>query len=260
MLLDTYYKIIAALIIFAITLLGGAFPIFLPVNQRAKKMLIYGGAFSGGVFLGIGLIHLLPESQKAFQSVSVSHYPYMFLVCALTILFLRFLEDGTVKLLQHYHDTKETFTTYLLTILLSVHSLVEGAALGVEQALAGVFIIFIAIFSHKSAESFSLGVSMRRSVLSVRTMVQLLVLFSLMTPIGILFGSVLSRLLAAHSGCLANAIFDAIAAGTFIYIATSHSLSCACSCHDEHDGTSYFLQILFFIAGLLLMATMASLL
>lgn len=257
MSLSIYYKMAATVIIFVITLLGGLFPIYLPVNQRTKLILAYGGAFAGGVFLGVGLIHLLPDAENTFRSIYPNHYPFMFLLCALTILFLRLLEDGSLKLFQRYHNAKETLITFLLTILLSVHSLIEGAALGIESTLAGLLIIFIAIFAHKSAESFSLGISMRQSALSVRTMKKLLLLFSFMTPVGITFGSILSHAMAGRSGLLTEAIFNAVAAGTFIYIATSHSIACSCHCHDEHDGTSILWQTVSFIAGLLLMAGVA---
>lgn len=253
---NIYYKLIAILLIFSITLLGGLLPIRVPILRRTRQWFAYGNVFAGGVFLGVGLIHLLPEAQATFQMTHFSSYPWVFLVCAATILLLHFLEDETSKLFQH-HEARNTFVTYLLAILLSIHSLIEGAALGVESTFAGIFVIFIAIFSHKSAESFSLGISVRQSNLRVKAMIYLLVVFSLMTPIGILFGSVLSQVLVGNSGYLAKAIFDAVAGGTFIYIATAHSMVCSCSCHDEHDKTNVYLKLLSYLSGLLLMAIVA---
>ena len=73
-------KYTAALIIFMIALAGGFPPIFVKTSDRTEKFFAFGDAFARGVFLGAGLIHLLPDAQENF--VSVFHhidYPFIYM-------------------------------------------------------------------------------------------------------------------------------------------------------------------------------------
>lgn len=217
-------KFLVSLIILCIALIFGLFPILIRVNGLTKKILSYGESFAGGIFLGAGLIHLLPDAQNGLRTVFNSTYPLAFVICAFTILGLRMIEEGTIKLLVCHneackHPHLQPWLAYLLAILLSIHSVIAGVALGMEATLSTFIIIFIAIISHKGSAAFALGVSMRRQGLMKNTMLKLMLLFSLMTPIGIMFGSFFARCLVANSGQFFAGIFNTIAAGTFIYIA-----------------------------------------
>jgi len=217
-------KFLVSLIILAIALIFGLFPILIKTNGITKKILSYGESFAGGIFLGAGLIHLLPDAQNGLHTVFNSTYPLAFVICAFTILILRMIEEGTIKLLvcrneACQHMRLQPWLAYLLAILLSIHSIIAGVALGIETTLSTFIIIFIAIIAHKGSAAFALGVSMRKQGLVKTTMLKLMLLFSLMTPLGIIFGSIIARCLAVNSGQLIAGIFNAIAAGTFIYIA-----------------------------------------
>jgi len=217
-------KLLVSLVILFIALIFGLFPILIKTNGVTKKILTYGEAFAGGIFLGAGFIHLLPDAQHGLHSVFNSSYPFAFVICAFTILGLRMIEEGTIKLLicrneACQHVRLQPWLAYLLAILLSIHSVIAGVALGVETAWSTFIIIFIAIIAHKGSAAFALGVSMRKQELLRSTMIKLMLIFALMTPIGIMFGSVFANLLAINSGQLTAAIFNAITAGTFIYIA-----------------------------------------
>ena len=135
--------------------------------------------------------------------------------------------------------------------------MLAGAALGIETTIATFIIIFIAIIAHKGSAAFALGVSMQKSTLNKKAMVKLLLLFSIMTPIGILFGSVLTECLKAAQGRLAEAIFNAIAAGTFIYIAAFHSINNTCTCEKHGHVSTTALRLISFAFGLIVMALIA---
>jgi zinc transporter 1/2/3 len=62
-----YFKIGCIIIIITVTLIFGLMPLFYNIS-RSSKFLGIANAFSGGLFMGIGLFHLLPEAQENFDS------------------------------------------------------------------------------------------------------------------------------------------------------------------------------------------------
>lgn len=98
---------------------------------------------------------------------------------------------------------------------LSFHGLFEGIAMGLQNSSDGLRDIAIAVFLHKWAESFVLGVSLKKGNKDLKLSIVLLFIFSITTPLGILIGAFISE------AALVSAIFFAISAGTFLYIATT---------------------------------------
>lgn len=245
-----FLKIVSALAIFIASIAGGAAPILIQTKKHSRKLVFYGEVFARGVFLGAGLIHLLPEAHKSFQRFSNLDYPLVFTLCAFTIAALRIIEQGVTHFYSTQSEKQPAWRPYLLTIILSLHSLIAGAALGVEELLSGFFVIFIAIIAHKSAAAFSLGVNMRKHGLPRPTMFKLMLLFSMMTPTGIIVGSAVAHLAQTQISYFTQGVFDTVAAGTFIYIATfdSEGIEKATTNHAK------LLQVLCFLLGLSLMA------
>ncbi|MBN1684091.1 MAG: ZIP family metal transporter [Gammaproteobacteria bacterium] len=253
-------KIIVSAVIFFIAVLGALFPVLVKTTPRAKRYLLYGESFSAGVFLGAGFIHLLPDADQFLTHIAHYHYPFMFVICAFTILLLRIIEESAERIFEQSSYLRQTWLAYLLMILLSIHALLAGAALGVETTWATFLVIFLAIIAHKFSESFALGVNMRRSNMRRMSMIKLLSIFSLMTPVGILGGTLLIGLLQAKIGQYTTSTFNAIAAGTFIYIAAFHTRHCHCDEEDEHCDhalPSTFMRLFYFAIGLILTAVVA---
>src|SRR6185295_14482151 len=113
------------------------------------------------------------------------------------------------------HGTNATANTipYLLAIMLSVHALTEGAALGVGAALPETLMLMIAILAHKGSESYALCVTFVRHNMSIRMIIVMMVLFSLMTPIGIFIGNIIHNLTIENRGTLLSGCLNAFAAG-----------------------------------------------
>ena len=102
-------------------------------------------------------------------------------------------------------------------IALSVHSIFEGLALGLQLNEAQVINIVIAILVHKGAAGSSLGISLVKTFpTNFRLCRQMIVIFSLATPLGVLIGMAI-----ANAGDIYDIIFSSIAAGSFVYIACS---------------------------------------
>jgi zinc transporter 1/2/3 len=113
----------------------------------------------------------------------------------------------------------QTIYPIILTLVLSIHSIIAGAALGLEKSLVSSFVIFIAIISHKGCAAFALGVSLREADFPRPRMVGVIAIFTCMTPLGIVLGSAFSALLQGSAAYGVEAVFDGLAAGTFLYIA-----------------------------------------
>ena len=81
---------IAMVSLFAMAMTGGLLPIKLGKVPGAKKFLSLGNMFSGGVFLGGGLLHLLPESNEVlfWQHCSITCSFYLFSVTYSTLIHI----------------------------------------------------------------------------------------------------------------------------------------------------------------------------
>jgi zinc transporter 1/2/3 len=107
---------------------------------------------------------------------------------------------------------KENISTYLLLIAISIHSIFEGIALGLLSDNVEIFYMLIAVASHKWVEALSIGISLHKSDVDYSQFKNLINIFSLTTPIGVLLGLIFSGL-----SLLIEATFLAISAGITIY-------------------------------------------
>jgi len=108
---------------------------------------------------------------------------------------------------------------YMLALVLSVHSFIAGMALGAESQVAASAVLFIAVIARKGVAAFALGVSLHRGAVRRSRSIGIVTLFSVMTPLGILAGTVMGALLSGHAEQWFEGNFDALAAGTFLYVA-----------------------------------------
>lgn len=249
----TALKLFFALLILVAGFVGAILPMFYRNTKRSELLLYYGEYFARGIFLSAGLIHLLPDAALSFQALHPGvHYPVVFTLCVLTLFFIQLIEQATNRFAAKTAFAQH-WMPYLLLILLSIHSIVSGAALGIDNNLSHVIIIFIAIISHKSAEGFALGMSMRAHKIEKRVLLWLIIAFSLMTPLGIVTSSVVSTLLTSSQASLAQALFGGIAAGTFLYMASFKTADLEDCIKEKANLTA----TAFFGLGIGLMASVA---
>ena len=249
-----YFKIVSILLIIFAGLIGGLFPLRKQLSSRGYERLSLGNAFAGGIFLGAGLLHMLPDSIENFGKLNLSiDYPFAALIAGFGFLFVLFLEKVLVreKAISAL-NTKESVYPIVLFIVLAIHSIIAGMSLGLETGLASGIIIFIAIIAHKGSASFALGVSLMEAQVEKSKTIKTIIFFTLMTPVGILIGSFFSNIESSNTNILFEAIFDALAAGTFIYIAVLDIINEVFK-KAEHR----WLKFAILISGFLLMATIA---
>ncbi len=214
-------KTIMALTILLLTLASGYLPFHRhSITGQATKDFPFGEALACGVFLGAGLIHMLSDANKDFLDAGIQ-FPIAFVLCGCMFLVLLLLEHIGTELKHHSSHSNNSIAILSVTML-AIHSLLEGTAVGIGSDLAETLILFIAIIAHKWAASFALSLQINKSTLPLVTKTALFIIFAIMTPLGVLFGIFIHHFTTNQ---IALPIFNALAAGTFLYIGTLHGLS-----------------------------------
>lgn len=242
------YKAAAALLIFLASMVTSLYLLKRKnVSHHSEQASVF-EALASGIFLGAAFFHMLPDSIRSFSALYPNvAYPVPELVCVGGFLLLLFLERIS---LTNEHARAKNYIPYILALTLIIHAISEGAALGLESAYAETVMLFIAILAHKGTESFGLCVILLRHALPYRQVFIILVLFSVMTPLGILLGDVVSA--SAGSSQLAS-LFTAFAAGTFLYISTLHHVHF----HQHGDEAQGMLEFVCLAAGAVMMGIIA---
>ena len=107
----------------------------------------------------------------------------------------------------------------ILVSTLSVHSLLEGIAIGLQSEVQNAVALFVAVLLHKSLMAFSMGTNLVQSKQTFRKIIAASLIFALASPIGIAIGLIVKSSGGDDSHTkFVNAILQAIATGTFLYI------------------------------------------
>lgn len=248
------FKILAVILLAITGVIGGLMPLKVSLSKKGQRQLALGNAFAGGIFLGAGIIHMLGDSVETFAGMAnVSDYPWAFLICGCGFLGILMLEKVCIK-----GDESDVTTDgppvypYVLLLILSVHSVIAGTSLGLEGTMAATIVIFIALIAHKGSAAFALGVGLHTSGVGAGTHRKLVTFFACMTPLGICLGTAFAKLATAGTITRFEAVFDALAAGTFLYVAIMDII--AESYESREDSVGKFLLV---SAGFALMAVIA---
>ncbi len=214
------FKLLSAAAILGVAIIGGAIPLVVAHLDASRRFFSLGNAFAGGLFLGVGFVHLLPEGIE--RLADVVDYPLGALLAALGLVLLLLIDR---VLFANYasssaHGTRRIYP-FVLLALLSIHSVIAGVSLGLEEHAIDLTLIVVGILAHKGSAAFALMVSSHTAGLGRRAQRRMLVAFSLMTPAGVVGGMLLGGALHGSDAIAAFVVggFNAVAAGTFIYIA-----------------------------------------
>ena len=227
--------------IFAMGLFGGMLPLLVTNHVPAlESMTRYLNAFSGGLFLSAGFVHLLPHALESATEAKIGtddEYPFAMVMCVLGFC----LAFGIERVLFHTHshgpensvavqaDAKDdcekceeqslfqqTRSALVFMAGIALHATLAGVSLGAQTKRKSIINIFVAIASHKSAAALSVGTQfMRCGVKDLKTMSMFMFLFAMITPVGIIIGY-----LAENKSSATSAVLEGISAGTFIYVGT----------------------------------------
>jgi zinc transporter ZupT len=218
--------------IFVLSFLGGMIPLLRRWSDPQLKLLI---SLSAGIILGVVFLDLLPEAMHIT--------PHFFTAVLVGFLLLLALEKF---LLIHPHETEELAgrrTGLAAYVGISLHSLLDGVALGssVMVPALGPAVLW-AIVAHKIPNTFSLTSILLYFGFSRRSALLLLLGFSLVTPLG----GAIALLVLRNASPEILGLAVGLAAGTFLFIATSDLLPHA---HSHHEGRHW--NLLAVLAGAL---------
>eukprot|EP01127_Copromyxa_protea_P005212 TRINITY_DN1511_c0_g1_i1.p2 TRINITY_DN1511_c0_g1~~TRINITY_DN1511_c0_g1_i1.p2 ORF type:complete len:239 (-),score=55.91 TRINITY_DN1511_c0_g1_i1:51-767(-) len=188
---------------------------------------------------------MFPESVEGFADFGEEYEKQAFVYFLVGIIIPFFVERILVTH-SHSHSgffkdddeeapARSTIGVYLLMLMLSIHSFIEGIALGVQNNAAGTSTVLWAIVAHKFFAAFALGVSLVKGNVPVRQLIQIIVFFSLTTPVGAGLGLGLSSVLGNLQSLAAESV-KAIASGTFVYVALMEVLAEEFGHPNGHDG------------------------
>ena len=135
----------------------------------------------------------------------------------------------------------------MLLLALSVHSVFEGLAIGVSRTTDSTFRLIIAVLIHKIIAALVLGIRFRHANASQLHGALMILIFACATPLGTLIGMVIS----SNGDAGTDGICNALAIGTFLYIAASEIVV------QEFSVSKHtVIKFIFFILGLCVIAAM----
>ena len=278
------WKCIALVALIVISSLGFVVPLQLKFCTR--KYASIGNAYSGGIFLSIALMHLLPEATERIQDSVSGHIPLsqLLTICGyLVVLIVDKVLVDSHQLLSHgkkhvdlgAHDSdhhngddeetrfkhvistlsrmvchsyagsgemcenvcqKETpsqrmkepllrephkkddfrlkLNSIILAVALSIHSVFEGIAIGLQDEFPHLVKLAVAVCIHKFPAALALAFNfIKHKSFSWGIMG----IFIMSSPVGILVGT----LLTIYVNQIVEGVFLALSTGTFFYIAAS---------------------------------------
>ena len=148
---------------------------------------------------------------------------------------------------QHHHMEPQqlaSLRSFLLLLALSLHTVFEGLAIGLQPSNQAVWNLFIAIVVHKTIIAFSMGIQFAENLKTYTNAVIFIVLFAFMSPLGIAIGTGVFALQGPGDVSLVvSVVLQGIAAGTFLYVTFFEVLN------KEVGQDHSLLKVLFILLG-----------
>nr|XP_033775331.1 zinc transporter ZIP1-like isoform X2 [Geotrypetes seraphini] len=151
----------------------------------------------------------------------------------------------------HFHvdfQAHSAFRSFVLIFSLSLHSVFEGLAIGLQETNSEVLKISTAIVIHKSIIAFSLSLLLIESGVQTQWFVLSIVTFAVMSPLGVGLGIAVMQNPNEWNGMM-QSVLEGIAAGTFVYITFLEILP-----HELNSPKWRLPKVIFVLLGFSVMA------
>ena len=102
----------------------------------------------------------------------------------------------------------------IFLLALSIHSIFEGLAIGLQQDGLS---LFIGVILHKSIMAFLLGLTLSKATFKPLHFTICILIFAIASPVGIFIGTFITEM-KSEVGIIINGVLQAMAGGTFLYI------------------------------------------
>ena len=110
-----------------------------------------------------------------------------------------------------------TLRSILLFLALSIHSVFEGLAMGLQKDVPKLLNLFAAVLVHECMVSFAIGVNLYKNTMKTANVIKLLVVFCLTIPVGMMIGLGIGSV-DSFGADIISGIIQGLAAGTFLYV------------------------------------------
>lgn len=212
------------LAIFAVSLAGGFLPLLLKWTDRLRHAAL---ALSTGIFLGAVFLHLLPSLGGMVDAGPADHAGHgdegrlMWLCVLLGVLGVYLVEALVLRTHDKDDRHRHRAVGYAALLGLTVHSLTTGIGYAAARGRPEVADpMLLAILTHKGFESFSLLTVFQLAGFPRWQTLLMVLLFSAVTPLGVVAGALFANGLADMGVLIATAL----AAGTFLYVCVGELL------------------------------------
>ena len=209
---------IGLLILF--TMVAGLAPLL--VDKSNSKYFHLALVFSGAYLLGITLSHLMPELFSSEMN------PQMVAVWIILGYFMQLLLDFFTTGVEHGHlhkadDDHSHGTLTMITLLsaMGLHALLEGILLSHSGSFSHQHNggLLTGIILHKMPAAFALMSLVRCNYKNNNWPIALMMVFALMTPIGMILGGYLNTVSWVTTSGLT--VLFALVTGNFLHISTT---------------------------------------
>ncbi len=239
--------LIYSIAIIAVSLIGAALPLSRSWTSVQLHLLT---ALSAGVFIGATFIILIPDAVEAMDPADALMLVMIGFVAILLVeVYLKARHEDECD--EHTDEHKHALTSMTAFIGLSVHSALDGFALGVavvvDQEIG--LVVFLAVLAHKAIDLFSLSTTFCLANMPRKRAMRVLALFSLITPAA---AAVAFPLLEVLQG-MSVGIPLALAGGTFMYVGIYDLLPEAF--HEEHNDFKAYALVILGIALMYIVGT-----
>lgn len=155
-------------------------------------------------------------------------------------------EDPPILMKSSPHAHSHGVRSITLVLALSIHSVIEGIALGVGDSAPETTALFLSLMVHKLIVAFSVGLQLARThAHQLRWVVMSMVTLSLMSPLGALIGmgvqSIASDSLVKEATIT---VLQGLAVGTFLYVTFFEVLL-----HERDNEHPNLLKLLVMLIG-----------
>lgn len=156
-------------------------------------------------------------------------------------------EEETAQSPAEDPNAHSVIRSFILLTALSLHSVFEGLAVGLQADTHQVLQIFVALVLHKCILAFSLGLNLVQSKLTLPSIIKSNLTFAFMSPLGISIGIAITNLTNSLAASLVSGILQGLASGTFLYIVFLEILPYEFSAKRRHPNR--MLKVLLLLLG-----------
>ena len=202
--------------VFLSVVVSGMSVLLIKINQKTLKLIL---SFSGAYLFAICVLHLIPEIYSS-GDLSVG---YFILAGFLFQILMEFFSEGIEHGHIHEHNHHEHAFPFTMMIALSVHSFIEGMPLaGNFQATSNGYNnnqLLAGIILHNIPIAIALMIMLTQSNIKKQTAVFWLLVFALMTPLGIFTAQMIGENLLDIASNFNKLM--AVVVGIFLHISTT---------------------------------------